>query len=103
MTSAQILAAMPAPTRASDAGADVTSTTAASKKAAAPGDLGGTLAKEAALEERVQRRLLLQRQRFDLNNEERAEWMREQDAMRDIMMAQLKNEDAYLKKWIEMI
>ena len=98
MTSAQITAATPAPTRASDAGADVTS-----KKAAAPGDLGGVLAKEAALEERIQRRLLLQRQRFDLANEERAEWMREQDAMRDIMMAQLKDEDAYLKKWIEMI
>jgi hypothetical protein len=101
MTSAQITAATPAQTRASDAGADVTSATA--KKAADPGDLSGTLAKEAALEERVQRRLLLERQRFDLNNEERAEWMREQDAMRDMMMAQLKDEDAYLKKWIEMI
>lgn len=103
MTNAQISAATAAPTRVSDAGADVTSASAATKKAADPGDLGDTLAKEAALEERVQRRLLLQRQRFDLDNEQRAEWMREQEAIRDMMMAQLKDEDAYLKKWIELI
>ena len=98
MTNARIVASVPAPTRVSDAGAEVDT-----KKTPAPGDLGDVLAKEAALEERVQQRLLLQRQRFDLANEERAEWMREQDAMRDMMMAQLKDEDAYLKKWIEMI
>ena len=61
------------------------------------------LAEEQAYEQHAQERLLLQRQRFDLSNERKAEIMREEDAIRDLLMADLKNEDAYLKKWIELI
>jgi hypothetical protein len=71
----------PPPARVADAGADVT----------------------GAAEEQAQASLLLQRQRFDLAAEERSELVREQDAMRDLMMAELKSEDAYVKKWIELI
>ncbi len=49
------------------------------------------------------RELALQRARFDFDLEERAELQREADALRDIMLAQLKAEDGYLHKWIEMI
>lgn len=47
--------------------------------------------------------LALQRARFDFDLEERAELQREADALRDMMLAQLKAEDGYLHKWIEMI
>lgn len=85
--------------RFSDAGADTTS----APNAPQPGDLEPALTKELALEQRFAQRLLLDRQRFDLASEQRAEWLREQEAIRDMMMAQLKDEDAYLKKWIELI
>ena len=49
------------------------------------------------------RALALRRARFDFDLEERAELQREADALRDMMLAQLKAEDGYLHKWIEMI
>ncbi len=49
------------------------------------------------------RELALQRARFDFDLEERAELQREANALRDMMLAQLKAEDGYLHKWIEMI
>jgi hypothetical protein len=49
------------------------------------------------------RELALRRARFDFDLEERAELQREADALRDMMLAQLKAEDGYLHKWIEMI
>jgi len=49
------------------------------------------------------RALALRRARFDFELEERAEMEREANALHDLMMAQLKAEDGYLKKWIEMI
>jgi len=63
----------------------------------------GVLDDEQRTTEEEQRQLLLDRQAFDLANEERSEIMREEDALRDMLMAELKNEDAYLKKWIELI
>jgi hypothetical protein len=49
------------------------------------------------------RELALRRAAFDFDLEERAELQREADALRDMMLAQLKAEDGYLHKWIEMI
>jgi len=49
------------------------------------------------------RALALRRATFDLDLEERAELQREADVLRDMMLAQLKAEDGYLHKWIEMI
>jgi len=66
-------------------------------------NIRNVLAEEQAYEQRASERLIVQRQRFDLNNERRAELMREEGAIRDLLMADLKNEDAYLKKWIELI
>jgi hypothetical protein len=77
--------------RASDGGADVTS------------EAPTSAATDSAALVRAEQRLALQRQRFDLANERRAEFMREHDAMRDLLMAMLKSEDMYMKKWIEMI
>ncbi|HET9029643.1 MAG TPA: hypothetical protein VFN49_05650 [Candidatus Aquilonibacter sp.] len=42
-------------------------------------------------------------QAFDLAQAETAELLRERDAMETLMLQQLKNEDAIMKKWIEMI
>jgi hypothetical protein len=83
--------ALPHP-RASDGGAEVTSE--------APTTSAAT---DSTALVRAEQRLALQRQRFDVANERRAEFMREHDAMRDLLMAMLKSEDMYMKKWIEMI
>jgi hypothetical protein len=40
---------------------------------------------------------------FDAATAERAELLREQSALQDLMLAQLKNEDEIMKKWIAMI
>lgn len=40
---------------------------------------------------------------FDDTTAERAEMLRELAALEDLMMAQLKNEDEIMKKWIAMI
>jgi hypothetical protein len=78
--------------RVSDGGADVTSEASTTSAAT-----------DSAALVRAEQRLALQRQRFDLVNSRRAEFMREHDAMRDLLMAMLKSEDMYMKKWIEMI
>jgi hypothetical protein len=44
-----------------------------------------------------------QQAQFDQDMEERAELMREADALRDMMLAQLKADDEALKKYIAMI
>jgi hypothetical protein len=44
-----------------------------------------------------------QQSQFDEDIEERAELLREANAMRDMMLAQLKADDEALKKWIAMI
>ena len=49
------------------------------------------------------RALAVRRAQFDFDLEERAELQREADALRDMMLVQLKAEDGYLHKWIEMI
>jgi hypothetical protein len=40
---------------------------------------------------------------FDAQTAERAELLRELNALEDLMLAQLKNEDEIMKKWIAMI
>jgi hypothetical protein len=86
-----IAPATPARTRIADGGADVTAEAQAATDA------------DAAAQARAQARLLLMRQQFDERSAERAELEREQTVLRDMLMQQLKEEDAYLKKWIEMI
>lgn len=44
-----------------------------------------------------------QQAQFDQETEERAELMREANALRDLMLAQLKDDDEALKKYIAMI
>ena len=44
-----------------------------------------------------------EREAFDLRLAERAELLRESNAMRDMMLAQLKADDEALKKYIAMI
>jgi hypothetical protein len=44
-----------------------------------------------------------QQAQFDEDMEERAELLREANAMRDMMLAQLKSDDEALKKYIAMI
>ena len=40
---------------------------------------------------------------FDADQAERAEFLREMDALEAMMLAQLKNEDEIMKKWIALI
>lgn len=40
---------------------------------------------------------------FDVQQEEHAEMLRELAALEDLMLAQLKNEDEIMKKWIALI
>lgn len=44
-----------------------------------------------------------QQAQFDEDMEERAELMREADALREMMLAQLKDDDEVLKKYIALI
>ncbi|HVS47036.1 MAG TPA: hypothetical protein VMS32_10300 [Verrucomicrobiae bacterium] len=102
MTNLQPISLPPA-SRAADAGSDDGAEAPGATPQVRDPNLRNVLAEEAAYEQRAEEHLLLQRQRFDLANERRSELMREQDAIRDLLMADLKNEDAYLKKWIELI
>jgi len=62
----------------------------------------GALAAEqqAALDQAT---LLAIHEQFDQVTAERSEQMRESDAMQTLLMAELKNADDLLKKWIAMI
>ncbi len=50
-----------------------------------------------------QQTLAATHQQFDLDLDERAELEREREAMESLMLAQLKDEDEVVKKWIAMI
>ena len=50
-----------------------------------------------------QHALAVQRQAFDFEMEERSEVERERQALEQLMLAQLKDEDEIVKKWIAMI
>ena len=47
--------------------------------------------------------LAAQHQAFDFETAERAEIMREHEALQALLLEQLKNEDEIMKKWIAMI
>jgi len=47
--------------------------------------------------------LAVQRQAFNFAMEERSEFEREREALEQLMLAQLKDEDEIVKKWIAMI
>jgi|GEM_PF-1867962 len=55
------------------------------------------------LDAQQQSQIAAQRQAFDFEAAERAEIMREHDALQTLLMAFLKNEDEIMKKWISLI
>jgi hypothetical protein len=108
-----------APSAAADAGAPAapTSPAAPAEPAPPPGSDGGdgdSLAARAALDARIEAlvarattpedaALEKQREDFDLVTRVRAETERELNALRDMAMEQMKNDDELLKKWIALI
>ena len=50
-----------------------------------------------------QAQIAAQHQTFDFEAAERAELLREHEALEALMLEQLKNEDEIMKKWIAMI
>jgi hypothetical protein len=56
--------------------------------------------KQADADELVMDRV---RTQFDLHEQERAEYLREWNAIRDLAMEQMKKDDDILKKWIALI
>lgn len=59
--------------------------------------------REQAKEVRLELLLERQRDRFDYQTEERTELEREYNTMRDMMVAQEKNDDEIVKKYVAMI
>ena len=51
----------------------------------------------------AQHALDVQQALFNIEMAEQAELQREREALEALQMAQMKNEDAIMKKWIEMI
>jgi hypothetical protein len=51
----------------------------------------------------AERALAVRKQVFDEETEQRSEFEREREVLEQLMLAQLKDEDAIVKKWIEMI
>jgi hypothetical protein len=104
---------VPVPAEAADAG----SSSAAAPPATLPltGDLAATLADEVT--QKAELIMLAQRKRadagelaidrmrteFDIHEQERAEYLREWNAIRDASMEQMKHDDEILKKWIALI
>ncbi len=79
--------------------------TAASKApdADAASALTDGMDREQAKEVRLELLLQRQRDRFDFQTEERTELEREYNTMRDMMLAQEKNDDEIVKKYVAMI
>jgi hypothetical protein len=50
-----------------------------------------------------QNQIAAQHQAFDYDAAERAEMLREHEALQTMLMAHLKNEDEIMKKWIALI
>lgn len=73
--------------------------TAAPKTVAAPRTTAGT----DDLTPEQQAQIAAQHQAFDFETAERAELLREHEALQALMLEQLKNEDEIMKKWIAMI
>jgi hypothetical protein len=69
--------------------------------AATGADGGSDADTQAKVQE--QQALAVRQQAFDEAASERAEFEREREVLEQLMLAQLKNEDAIVKKWIEMI
>ncbi|MHB8147456.1 MAG: hypothetical protein ACYDGM_09410 [Vulcanimicrobiaceae bacterium] len=67
----------------------------ATKAPAHPGEAAAKAVSDAAV--------ATQSSAFDLSQAESSELQRELEALDEMMMAQLKDEDAILKKWIAMI
>ena len=65
---------------------------------------GGTSAADASdLGAQQQAQVAAQHQAFDYDAAERAEMLREHEALQTMLMAHLKNEDEIMKKWIALI
>jgi hypothetical protein len=55
------------------------------------------------LDSEQQAQIAAQRQAFDFETAERAEILREHEALQTLLMDHLKNEDEIMKKWIALI
>ena len=77
--------------------------TPANKNQDAASALTDVMDKEQARQVRLELMLQRQRDRFDWQTEERTELEREYNTMRDIMLAQEKNDDEIVKKYVAMI
>jgi hypothetical protein len=60
-------------------------------------------ATDSDLDAQQQAQIATTHRAFDLEAAERAEIMREHDALQTMLMAFLKNEDEIMKKWISLI
>jgi hypothetical protein len=67
-----------------------------------PRGSGGTPA-SSDLDAEQQAQIAAQRQAFDFEAAERAEILREHEALQTLLMQHLKNEDEIMKKWIALI
>ena len=74
-----------------------------SKNQDAASALTDVMDKEQAKQVRLELMLQRQRDRFDWQTEERTELEREYNTMRDMMLAQEKNDDEIVKKYVAMI
>ena len=81
----------------------VPASAAAKKDPDAASALTDGMDKEQAKQVRLELLLQLQRDRFDFQTEERTELEREYNTMRDMMVAQEKNDDEIVKKYVAMI
>ena len=81
------------------------STTSTVRAARAPQTKAPTAtdATDDAQQQAQENALAVQRQAFDIATEVRAEFEREREALEQLMLAQLKDEDEICKKFIAMI
>jgi hypothetical protein len=63
----------------------------------------GSASSASDLDAEQQAQIAAQRQAFDFDAAERAEILREHEAIQALLMEHLKNEDEIMKKWIALI
>ena len=64
---------------------------------------GASSSSDADLTAEQQAQIAAQHQAFDFEAAERAEILREHEALQALLMAHLKNEDEITKKWISLV
>jgi hypothetical protein len=77
--------------------------TSAARGGSAAAPRSGSASSAWDLDAEQQAQIAAQRQTFDFEAAERAEILREHEAVQALLMEQLKNEDEIMKKWIALI